>query len=174
MCISAVMLASTAISTCSAIKQGQAARAAGTYQAAQAKADADAVEGAARVQAAKIREASKRQQAAVTAAAAGSGVDINSASVLDINREVATDYESDALATIYSGRNAAGSRRAEGGFAAAQGRARQGNALLGAASTAASGWYSAFPRKPAAPITRMDTGATARPPREETFEGWRY
>lgn len=160
MCLSAtaLMLAGTGMQAISAVQQGQSANAYGRYQKQVADRDAANAEGAGRVQAKKIREAGRRARADAVAAVAASGMDINSQSAQDIETGIGADYEADALAAVYSGRNEAMVRRSEGAAAAKRGRQQQRNALMVGASTVASGWGQINPSRVAAPISRQDIG----------------
>lgn len=158
MCISAtaLMLAGTGMSALSAAQQGQSARAFGDYQARVADRDARTAEAEATVTARKIREAGRRAQADATAAVAASGLDINSGSSQDIDARIGTDFEADALAAVYSGRNQAMVRREEGSAARSSGRAARTSALMSGAAAAAAGWARVHPRRVAAPVERRD------------------
>lgn len=73
------------------------------FSADQANADAAAEKGAAMVEAERIRKAGKIQRAQATAAAAASGVDVNSPTALKINDEITANAEQDAMLTILGG-----------------------------------------------------------------------
>lgn len=73
------------------------------FQAAQSAADARAEQGAAEVEAMRIRKAAKAQRAQAVAAAAASGVDVNSPTAVRIDQEITKNAEEDALTTILNG-----------------------------------------------------------------------
>lgn len=163
MCISAVMLAANAVQAGAAIQQGRAQKAYGEYQAKAAERDANIAEGEARAHADKIRKAGRSAQADAQAAVAASGLSVNSTSSMDINAQIGADFESDALASIYTGQNQGEALRSGGQYAKAQGRTANRSALLSAAAIGAQGWNRAYPQKVGAPIDRSrDIGY--RPP----------
>lgn len=135
------MVAGTAMTTVSAVQQGNDAQAMGNYQAAQAKADAEADRGAAKVQADKIRRAGEAERGRARAALAASGASLDSASADAIDDDIVSAYEEDALVTMYSGDNRARSRLAEGESARLAGGRAKRNATMEAAATVGSGWY---------------------------------
>lgn len=158
MCISAtaLMLAGTGLQAASMLQQGQSAKAYGNYQNEVAKRDAANAEGAGRVHAEKIRKAGRVAKADARAAIAASGMDINSGSAQDIETQIGADFESDALAAVYSGMNEGTTRRTEGAAAAKRGRTQQSSALMAGAAQAAAGWGRINPSRVAAPIQRRD------------------
>lgn len=148
MCISmaaALLIGSTAVSAMGAVQQGEQAAAMGNYQNAQAKADAEAAQGEAKLRAQQIREAGKRQKSAATAASAASGVSVSDGTAELINNQIDQGAEQDALTTILSGGNTARRIKAQGEFAKTQGEnARTAGYLsaMGVGMKAASGWRS--------------------------------
>lgn len=158
MCISAgaaLVLAATAISTYATVESGRQQKKFGEYQAKQAEADAEAAEAMGRIQAEKIRKAGQRVQDQAKLQIAGAGLSLDSVSADDVTSSITEQYESDALAAIYSGRNGAMNTRAAGRYAQSQGEAAYSSSLLSGASTAMSGWSSAYryqPQQTAAPI----------------------
>jgi hypothetical protein len=75
------------------------------FQSDQMAADAAAERGAAEVEAMRIRKAGKMQRAQATAAAAASGVDVNSPTAVKIDQTISQNAEEDALLTILGGRD---------------------------------------------------------------------
>src|SRR3546814_12534310 len=73
------------------------------FAADQAEADARAEQGAAQVEAERIRREGKAQRAKAVAAAAASGVDVNSPTALKIDQAVTANAEADAMLTILTG-----------------------------------------------------------------------
>src|SRR3546814_6722550 len=73
------------------------------FAADQAEADARAEQGAAQVEAERIRREGKAQRAKAVAAAAASGVDVNSPTALKIDQEITANAEEDAMLTILNG-----------------------------------------------------------------------
>jgi len=154
------LLAGTAISAGAQVQQGREAKAMGNYQAAQAKADADAERGAAAAYAEKIRKAGDvergRQRAAL--AASGASLDSGSADVIDDN--IVSAYEEDALVAMFGGENRARSRAAEGESARIAGGRAQRYAMVEAGTTALRGWYGYQKNNAAgAPIERRTQGS---------------
>ena len=135
------LLAGTAISAGAQVQQGREAKAMGNYQAAQAAADADAERGAARAYAEKIRKAGDMERGKAQAALAASGASLDSGSADEIDSNLVSAYEEDALVAMFGGENRARSRMAEGQSARLAGSRAQRNAMLEAAGTAARGWY---------------------------------
>lgn len=73
------------------------------FQADQMAADAAAAQGEAQVEADRIRKAAKAQRSQAVAAAAASGVDVNSPTALKIDQEIVKNSEEDAYLTILNG-----------------------------------------------------------------------
>ncbi|HCB0229292.1 TPA: hypothetical protein MYK72_004199 [Klebsiella variicola subsp. variicola] len=130
-----------------AVYSGQQQKKMSNYQAAQAEADAEASQKAARVEAERIRKAGARQAAAANAAMAASGVETGEGTALRITSGIAEDAEQDAYQTILNGVNSsyrlqsqAQADRISGGSAATAGYINAGGSLLSAGTTAYSGW----------------------------------
>ncbi|HCD1354924.1 TPA: hypothetical protein M9Z40_003722 [Klebsiella pneumoniae subsp. pneumoniae] len=130
-----------------AVYSGQQQKKMSNYQAAQAEADAEASQKAARVEAERIRKAGARQAAAANAAMAASGVETGEGTALRITSGIAEDAEQDAYQTILNGVNSsnrlqsqAQADRISGGNAATAGYINVGGSLLSAGATAYSGW----------------------------------
>lgn len=144
-------LAGTAISTISAIQQGNAAKAdtnrasaqaaqdaerataMGDYQKRQAEADAAVQQSEAQLQARQIRAAGDRQRSSARASLAASGVTVGSGTAELIDKEINANSEEDALLSIYQGDNRAMQIRAGGKIAADEGAAT-GRYLQGVSS----------------------------------------
>ncbi|MDR4742710.1 hypothetical protein [Klebsiella pneumoniae] len=130
-----------------AVYSGQQQKKMSNYQAAQAEADAEASQKAARVEADRIRKAGARQAAAANAAMAASGVETGEGTALRITSGITEDSEQDAYQTILNGVNSsnrlqsqAQADRISGGNAATAGYFNVGSSLLSAGATAYSGW----------------------------------
>ncbi|AXS56981.1 hypothetical protein [Klebsiella pneumoniae] len=130
-----------------AVYSGQQQKKMSNYQAAQAEADAEASQKAARVEAERIRKAGARQAAAANAAMAASGVETGEGTALRITSGITEDAEQDAYQTILNGVNSsnrlqsqAQADRISGGNAATAGYINAGGSLLSAGATAYSGW----------------------------------
>lgn len=130
-----------------AVYSGQQQKKMSNYQAAQAEADAEASQKAARVEAERIRKAGARQAAAANAAMAASGVETGEGTALRITSGIAEDAEQDAYQTILNGVNSsnrlqsqAQADRISGGNAATAGYINAGSSLLSTGATAYSGW----------------------------------
>lgn len=115
------------------------------FAADQAAADAKAAQGAAQVEADRIRRAAKKQKAAAIAAAAASGVDVNSASALKINEGIDQVAGEDAYLTLVGGTDAASrlnqqadASRIGASSARSAGRVSQVSTLLSGADRATS------------------------------------
>ncbi|HBR2944223.1 hypothetical protein AB8R75_06620 [Klebsiella quasipneumoniae subsp. similipneumoniae] len=133
-----------------AVYSGQQQKKMSNYQAAQAEADAEASQKAARVEADRIRKAGARQAAAANAAMAASGVETGEGTALRITSGVTEDAEQDAYQTILNGANSASRLQAQaqadritGSNAATAGNISAGSSLLSAGGTAYDGWKKA-------------------------------
>lgn len=140
MCISAAMMVAYGMQAGTAIQQGRDAQAYAEYQGRLADRQASIQEGEGRIIARKTREAGRKALAAREAEMGASGLDINSVSFQDGQTDLDADFESDALAAIYSGRMQGQSSRAEGAYSRAQGNRAARTALYSGAATAMSGW----------------------------------
>lgn len=168
MCVSAVLLAATAVSAAATYQQGREAKAQANYAADQAEADAQAERGAAAVYAEKIRKAGQQARSAQEAALAGSGASLGSDSATALDEATASAYEQDALVAMYGGEGRARRKLAEGqGYRIAGSRAER-SALVSAATSAATGWYKANGRSmaSAAPIENR-----TQPPARARYDG---
>lgn len=123
--------------------QAKQAQANAKFEAAQAEADARAEAGAAEIEAKRIRDAAKKQRGQAIAAAAASGVDVNSPTALKIDEQITASAEEDAVLTILGGRDRsarlgqqAAASRIAGSNARTAGRVAQASTLLSAASSA--------------------------------------
>lgn len=133
-----------------AVYSGQQQKKMSNYQAAQAEADAEASQKAARVEADRIRKAGARQAAAANAAMAASGVETGEGTALRITSGITEDSEQDAYLTTVNGANSASRLQAQaqadritGSNAATSGYINAGSSLLSAGGKAYSGWKSA-------------------------------
>ncbi|NUZ07657.1 hypothetical protein [Piscinibacter koreensis] len=145
----AALIAGGLISAGAAVYSGQQQEKMADRAADQAEADAEAARGAAMVEAAKIRKAAKEQRSAAVAALAASGVDVSAGTAEQIQTDIDTRGEEDALTVILSGGNRgryleadARLSRMRGGQAATAGYINGGSSLLTSVSAAAKGWKS--------------------------------
>lgn len=140
MCVTA-LVAATALSAGASLYSGYQQYEQGKFANEQAQADAMAREGAARVEAERIRSMTKKQQSAARAAYAGSGVAVDEGSALNINEDIAQRGEMDALTAIMQGRYDSASMRQQGKMAAYQGRQGAIAGAINAGATVASGAF---------------------------------
>lgn len=142
----ALMAAGTATTLYGVDTQAKQGEANAKFQAAQAEADARVETDAAKIEAQRIRDAAKKQRSQAIAAAAASGVDVNSPTALRINEDITRNAEEDAVLTILGGRDSAArmgqqaqASRIAGSNARTAGRVQQASTLLSAASSAYNG-----------------------------------
>lgn len=141
MCVTA-LVAATALSAGASLYSGYQQYEQGKFANEQAKADAMAREGAAQVEAERIRGLTKQQQAKARAAYAGSGVNVDEGSALNINEDIAQRGEQDALTAIMQGRYDSNTIQQQGAIAAYQGRQGAIAGAINAGSTVASGAFN--------------------------------
>lgn len=116
-----LMAAGTGMSVLGSIQQGQDAKGWGKYQQKQAKADAFAQIGSARVEQQKIREATEQQRSSATAAIAGTGVVVGDGTASDIEKRITERGRWDEEMTYYNALDQANRILAEGQAARIQG-----------------------------------------------------
>lgn len=133
-----------------AVYSGQQQKKMSNYQAAQAEADAEAAQSAARVEADRIRKAGRAQAAQANAALAASGVDTGEGTALHIQSGIVGDAEQDAYQTILNGSNQsarlnaqASADRISGRNASTSGYINAGSSLLSAGGKSYTGWKTA-------------------------------
>ena len=143
-------IGASVLSAGGAVYSGQQQKKMANYQAAQAEADADASQKAARVEADRIRKAGREQSAAANASLAASGVETGEGTALRITSGITEDSEQDAYQTILNGANSASRLQAQaqadritGSNAATAGNISAGSSLLAAGGTAYAGWKKA-------------------------------
>lgn len=143
-------IGASVLSAGGAVYSGQQQKKMSNYQAAQAEADAEAAQAAARVEADRIRKAGRTQAAQANVALAASGVDTGEGTALRIQSGIVGDAEQDAYQTILNGANQsarlnsqAQADRISGKNAAMAGYIGAGSSLLSAGGKAYSGWKSA-------------------------------
>ncbi|HED3603883.1 TPA: hypothetical protein R4150_000156 [Klebsiella pneumoniae] len=143
-------IGASVLSAGGAVYSGQQQKKMANYQAAQAEADADASQKAARVEADRIRKAGREQAAAANASLAASGVETGEGTALRITSGITEDSEQDAYQTILNGANSASRLQAQaqadritGSNAATAGNISAGSSLLAAGGTAYDGWKKA-------------------------------
>lgn len=139
--------ASALLGAGTAYYQGQQQKAYANYQSAQAEADAKAAQGAAQVEAERIRKAGKQQRSEAIASLAASGVDVNSGTSLKIDQQIAQDSGEDAVLALTNGSNQAARLNAQaegyrisGSQASTAGYLNAANTLLIGGTTIAKGW----------------------------------
>lgn len=140
------LAATTAVTMYGIDTQAKQSEANAKFQASQAEADARVEADAAKIEAQRIRDAAKKQRAQAVAAAAASGVDVDSPTAVKITEEITRNSEEDAVLTILGGRDSARrlgqtaqASRIAGSNARSAGRVQQAGTLLSAASSAYSG-----------------------------------
>ena len=152
-----IYLAVAAVGTGLAIQgqntQARQAEANAQFANDQAAADAAAAKGAAEVEAERIRKAGKKQRAEAIAAAAASGVDVNSPTAVKIDEQIGQNAEQDAYMTIANAGDQAARLRQSGQAALIEGRsarsaANSANAaslisFAGTATNYGQGWKKA-------------------------------
>lgn len=128
-------IAAMAISAGAAIHQGETQKNYNNYLASQAQADARAEQGAAQVEAERIRKAAREQRAEAIATIASGGVDVNSGTALKIDQRISRDAEEDAALTILYGKDKAVRLSAESDAYRMQGKQAQTAGYVSAAGT---------------------------------------
>lgn len=119
------------------------------YQADQSTADAQAVRDQGELNATALRKQGRRQQAAANVALVASGVGLGSPGAININEDIRTASESDALNAIINGdrsgkalESQATALRIGGKQAAKAANIQATSTLVSAAGSAYSGWYT--------------------------------
>ncbi|MGK0735945.1 hypothetical protein ACSFCT_04010 [Yokenella regensburgei] len=142
-----VALAAAAVSALGAMKQGNDAKTAANYNAAQMKADAEANTAAAKVQAQRIRQQGAQQASQANAAFGASGVETGAGTALRVTSDITGDAEQDAYQTILNGVNSSNRMRAQAQADALSGKKAQqagminaGSSLLSSGSQMYNGW----------------------------------
>ena len=150
----ALTAAGTAASLYGTDTAAKQAEANAKHAAAQANADAGAARADAMLEADRIRKAGKAQRAQATAAAAASGVDVNSPTTVRLDQEITTNAETDALTTIFNAddrakrmEQQAGADLNAGKAARTAGRVDQASTLLAAAGSMTSSTATGSARK---------------------------
>lgn len=144
----AAAVAGTAYSVYSSQQAGKQAQLTADAQAEQSQKDADAAASAATVQADRIRRLARNQASEANAALAGSGVEVGEGTAININEEITSNAEEDAVLTIMNGQSQkargqvdAANYRTIGSQARSNANAQSiGSVLNTGASLAASGW----------------------------------
>jgi ribosomal protein L16 Arg81 hydroxylase len=115
------------------------------YQADQTAADANAAQGAAMVEANRIRKSATMQRSQATAAAAASGVDVSSPTSVRLDQEITKNSEEDALLTSLNGgdraarmRNQAAIDRSGAGMIRSNANGQMAGTLLSAVGNSAN------------------------------------
>lgn len=138
--IELAMLASTAISAGAAVSAGMQQQAAADTNAELARREAASQETAAATQAERIRRAGRAQVGEANAALAASGVDLGSTTAIRIGEEITRNAESDAYATILSGKRQATTARDQAAISEWQGSNAATSGLINGAATALGGY----------------------------------
>lgn len=150
MCISAmtVMAISAGLSVAGQLQQGQAAKQAKDAQAHEYDIQAEQAKVEAEQEAKRIRAAGEKTAGAARAALAGSGINVDSGSAVNINEDIYRNSESDAHSVLLTGSNRASSYGRSASQARSAGKDAESASLLSAATTAGNayaGWKSAQP-----------------------------
>lgn len=147
-------VAGAGVSAYSSIESGKQQKKMYDAQAQAASNDAAYKKDASRAQAEKIRKMGAMQKGEAKAALAGSGVDVNSGTPLELQKSITRNSEEDALSAILGGKRASDVALDEASMLTTAGANAQRSGNLSAAGTmlsAASGWVSvAKPKKTAA------------------------
>lgn len=98
-----MIVASSLLGAYGSVQQGSQASAFYNYKANQAIADAAAERGAGAVRAGKVMKAGRFAQGEVTAAYAGSGIDVGSGSSLAVKEQLQRNISEDATAQLLTG-----------------------------------------------------------------------
>lgn len=164
-----IYLAVAAIGTAQAVQsahtQGRQAEANAQFANDQANADARAQQGAAQVEADRIRKAGKAQRAQAVAAAAASGVDINSPTAVKIDDTITQNAEQDAYLTMVGGNDAAARQRQGGQAALISGQSQkaaansQANSAILSFAGSVAGSGANWKRAPNAPSATQTYGS---------------
>jgi hypothetical protein len=135
----ALAAAGTATSVYSQQKQAKQADAIADQQTQTAREDAAYAASDAQLQAKAIRKASDKQRAEARASLSGAGVVVGQGTAEQIDTEIQTDSEQDALLAIYDGTNRARSINQSGNLAAERSRNAASAARTGALTSALQG-----------------------------------
>ncbi len=153
--LTVLTVGTTLLGAYSQVQAGKQDQAWANYQAAQGEADARAERSGAQVEAERIRKLGKKQVAEAEATFAGSGVDINSGTSLDINRDITAGAEEDASLAILGGNDRAArmdqqaaADRMGGASARRAGNINAATTLLQGAASVSKGW------KPSKSVTK--------------------
>jgi hypothetical protein len=130
-----VALAAAAVSALGAMKQGNDAKTAANYNAAQTRADAEANTAAAKVQAQRIRQQGAQQASQANAAFGASGVETGAGTALRVTSDITGDAEQDAYQTILNGVNSSNRMRAQAQADVLSGKKAQQAGMMGAGSS---------------------------------------
>lgn len=134
------LIAGTAMSTGSALMQGQQAKKTADVNAELQRRQGDADKDAAVAQAEKIRKAQKYAIGAANAANAASGAAIGEGSALRINEQIYQDSEEDAYNMLLTGTRQQRYANDQASITRAQGRNAQTASVLSAGAAIANGW----------------------------------
>jgi hypothetical protein len=140
------------------------------YKAAQSEADANAEAGMGQVRAGKVRKAGALTLADARAAGGGSGVDVNSGSMLSAGETITRNVGSDALTELLTGNRRAASLRATGQGYTAAGTIAQNAGYMGAGRSLLSGSAKAIADKEAQ--NRYKKTEFTPPPADYSGEDW--
>ncbi|MBF8740010.1 hypothetical protein [Pseudomonas guariconensis] len=145
----AAVAASTVYSAYSSVQQGKQAQLNADAQSEQTQLDADNSLSAAKVQAERIRKMARAQSSEARASLAGSGVMVDEGTALDINKQIISDAEEDAVLTIFNGENQrkrgyvdAHNMRLTGAQGRTAANMQATSSVLAGAANIASGWKS--------------------------------
>lgn len=131
--------AGTAVSVYGAVQQADQAKATAKAQEKTAVEDAAYAASDAQLQARTIRKAAEKQRAEARASLAGSGVVVGEGTAEQIDTEIQTNAEQDALTAIYDGTNRARAITQSGNLSASRSRNAATAAQIGAFGSALQG-----------------------------------
>ena len=148
------LIAGTAYSAHTSMQQGKQAQLNAEAQSEQAQVDADAAASAAVVQADRIRKMARLQAGQARASLAGSGVEVDAGTALNINEEIYKNSEEDAALTIFNGENQrkrgyvdASNIALDGKQARAAGNSQAIGTVLGGAAQGGMAWKASAASK---------------------------
>lgn len=142
MCISAAMMMaiSAGVTVVGQIAQGQAQKQAANAQAREAENQAAAEQVAASEEAKRIRKAGEKTASAARAQLAASGINADMGSAVNINEDIYRNSESDAMNTLLTGQNRAGSYQRSANQSRIAGKNAQTASLLSTVGTVTQGY----------------------------------
>ncbi|WP_338615546.1 hypothetical protein [Pigmentiphaga sp. CHJ604] len=138
--VEVALIAATALAAGGAVYSGIQQQEAADTNAELARREAASAEATAATQAQRIRRAGRAQVGEATAALAASGVDLGSTTAIRIGEEITRNAESDAYATILSGKRQATTARDQAAVSEWQGSNAATAGVISGISTALGGY----------------------------------